>query len=417
MANLKTDAMITRLEKEIEERSTFIEGLTAGAQDAERDLTENEHELMSEARKRIEQCERQLETLTETRHAAVRARKRIDDVDRELTKLRGQVDRESEVEYRSAGEWIRDHWHAHVGDREAQERLEVYARSADHQTTADNAGLLPDPIVGPLVNFVDASRPVVMALGVQPITTSPFRRSRVSQHTQVARQTDGTTTDITEKVELASQKMTITSDTVTAETYGGYVNVSRQNIDWSQPNVYDVIVNDLAEQYAIVTEAVACDALQAVNTTAVEYPLVTGNNFDADALAAAIWEARAGVYNAVKGKGSVFLAIAPDRLAAFGPLFAPYGPQNQQGTGFSASAFSQGPVGVISGIPVYMTAGLAQGEAFMVSTSALELYEQRIGTLQVVEPSVLGVQIAYAGYFATYTAAAAGIVPLEEGTA
>ena len=64
-----------------------------------------------------------------------------------------------------------------------------------------------------------------------------------------------------------------------------------------------------------------------------------------------------------------------------------------------------------------MTAGLASTEAFMVSTAALELYEQRIGTLQVVEPSVLGVQVAYAGYFATYTAAAGGIVPLEEGTA
>ena len=417
MTTFKSDAMITRLEKELEERNTFIEGLAAGAQDADRDLTDTEHELMSEARKRIEQVERQLDTLYETRQAAVRSRKRVDEVDRELTKLRGQVDRAAEVEYRSAGEWIRDHWHAHVGDREAQERLEVYARSADHQTTADNAGLLPDPIVGPLVNFVDAARPVVMALGTQPITTSPFRRSKVGQHTQVARQTDGTTTDITEKVELASQKMTITSDTVTAETYGGYVNISRQNIDWSQPNVYDVIVNDLAEQYAIVTETVACDALQAVNTQAVEYPLVTGNSFSGDALAAAIWEARAAVYTAVKGRGSVFLAIAPDRLAAFGPLFAPYGPQNQQGSGFSAAAFSQGPVGTISGIPVYMTAGLGSTEAFMVSTAALELYEQRIGTLQVVEPSVLGVQVAYAGYFATYTAATGGIVPLEEGTA
>lgn len=412
MSSLKTDAMIVRLEKEVEERSTFIEGLVAGAQDAERDLTANENELMADARKRIEACETQLVSLTETRHAATRARKRVDDVDRELTKLRGQVDRESEVEYRSAGAYIKDVWHSHVGDKDARERLEIFNRTADHQTTADNAGLLPDPIVGPLVNFVDATRPLVMALGTSPITTSPFRRSRVTQQTEVARQTDGTTDDITEKVELASQKMLITSDTVTAETYGGYVNVSRQNIDWTSPNAFDAVVNSLAEQYAIVTEAVACDALQAVNTTAVEYAL----NPTGDELAAAIWEARADVYTAVKGKGSVLIAIAPDRLADFGPLFAPYGPQNQQGTGFAAANFNQGVVGVISGIPVYMTAGLASGEAFVMSTAALELYEQRIGVLQVVEPSVLGVQVAYAGYFATYTASAGGIVPLEEGT-
>lgn len=412
MSNIKSDAMLTRLEKEVEERNAFIEGLVSGAQDADRDLTDTEHELMGEARKRIEVCERQVESISEGRAAGMRARKRVDEVDRELGRLRDRVDRGG-VEYRSAGAYVMDVWHGHVGDTDARERLEVFNRTADHQTTADNAGLLPDPIVGPLVNFIDATRPVVMALGTQPITTSPFRRSRVTQQTEVARQTDGGTAEITEKVELASQKMLITSDTVTAETYGGYVNVSRQNIDWTSPSAYDAVVNSLAEQYAIVTEAVACDAIQAVNTSAVEYPL----NPTGDELSAAIWAARAAVYTAVKGRGSVLIAIAPDRLADFGPLFAPYGAFNQQGTGFSAADFNQGVVGVISGIPVYMTAGLASGEAFVLSTAALELYEQRIGTLSVVEPSVLGVQVAYAGYFATYTAAAGGIVPLEEGTA
>jgi hypothetical protein len=37
----------------------------------------------------------------------------------------------------------------------------------------------------------------------------------------------------------------------------------------------------------------------------------------------------------------------------------------------------------------------------VLSTAAMETYEDRIGSLQVVEPSVLGVQVAYAGYFAT----------------
>ena len=35
----------------------------------------------------------------------------------------------------------------------------------------------------------------------------------------------------------------------------------------------------------------------------------------------------------------------------------------------------------------------------MLSSSALEVYEDRIGSLQVIEPSVLGVQVAYAGYY------------------
>jgi hypothetical protein len=38
------------------------------------------------------------------------------------------------------------------------------------------------------------------------------------------------------------------------------------------------------------------------------------------------------------------------------------------------------------------------------------VYEDRIGSLQVVEPSVLGVQVAYAGYFASLIVEATGIV-------
>ena len=69
-------------------------------------------------------------------------------------------------------------------------------------------------------------------------------------------------------------------------------------------------------------------------------------------------------------------------------------------------------MGTISGIPVVMSAGLLPGEAFLFSSSAIECFEQRVGTLQVVEPSVFGLQVAYAGYFSTLVTAEAAIVPL-----
>ena len=53
---------------------------------------------------------------------------------------------------------------------------------------------------------------------------------------------------------------------VTAETYGGYVNVSRQDIDWTQPGIMDIIINDLAGQYAIQTEDATAIALEAAAT-------------------------------------------------------------------------------------------------------------------------------------------------------
>ena len=49
-----------------------------------------------------------------------------------------------------------------------------------------------------------------------------------------------------------------------------------------------------------------------------------------------------------------------------------------------------------------------------MSTAAAEVYETRVGQLQVVEPSVLGVQVAYAGYFTPLVIDATGIIAITK---
>jgi hypothetical protein len=114
----------------------------------------------------------------------------------------------------------------------------------------------------------------------------------------------------------------------------------------------------------------------------------------------------------VKGQGRLVIGVAPDRLAAFGPLFTPIPTAVGPGEGLSAGNFGSGPVGAISGIPVYLSAGLASTKAFLFSTAAIEAFEQRVGTLQVTEPSVLGVQVAYAGYFSSLMISNNGVIEL-----
>jgi hypothetical protein len=58
-------------------------------------------------------------------------------------------------------------------------------------------------------------------------------------------------------------------------------------------------------------------------------------------------------------------------------------PQSAQSAGFAAGNFNQGVMGSISGVQVLMSAGLGTGEAFLFSTASLEVFEQRVGTLQV----------------------------------
>jgi HK97 family phage major capsid protein len=406
--NNHSDAMVSRLEKEIEERNAFIEGTVANAQDAERDLTENETELIGEAQKRIEVVEQQLRSLDAARESTRKARKRADDLQKAMAEMRYEVDK-GEVEYRTAGEWIADSVKAHNGNRDAQERMEMFVRAAAHQTTGDNAGVIPEPIVGNVINFIDAARPLVSAIGPQPLTSDSWKRPRVTQSTSVDVQgAAGLAAD--EKTELVSQKMLISSLTANAVTYGGYVNVSRQNIDFSNPQILDIVVNDLAAQYAIQTEAATAAEIEATATAAVGYG-TAGNETDRT-VAAALWSAAASAYTAVKGQGRLILAVSPGALGTFGPLFAPVSPRDAQSTGFSAGSFGQGGMGAISGIQVVMSAGLTAGTAYVFSTAAIEVFEQRVGSLQVTEPSVLGLQVAYAGYFTPLTIEDDAIIPL-----
>ncbi len=406
------DAMIRRLEKELEERNSAAQALVANAQDGERDLNDPEKETLAGLRGRMTELRSQLTELESTADLAAQVNDRMKQVDQAITTARrtGSM----EVEYRSTGAYLVDYIAAQTGSQSARERLEVFGRAAAHQKTSDNLGVIPDPIIGDVLNFIDAARPIVTALGPRDMPSATWYRPKVTQHTTVAAQgVAGAAAD--EKAELSSQKMTITRLTGNAVTYGGYVNVSRQNIDFSNPQMLDAVVNDLASQYAIQTEAALGTALIATTNT-VELTTAIGGVATAAELTAALWTAAGNIYNATKGTGQIILAIQPARLGSWGSLFAPVNPQNAQSTGFQASDFRSGLMGNVSGIPAYVSAGLASAPAttygIVMSTSAVEVYEQRVGSLQATEPSVLGVQVAYAGYFTPMTVETGGVQEL-----
>lgn len=398
MAAAATDDVIRTYEQELEERSTFVDQIVGGSKG--RDLNPGEMELVTKATDRMTAINELVGPLRETRRIALESRQNIADLQRDVAIARSPEQFRGEIEYRSAGEYIVDRWKAGVGMQDAMERQSLYHRAAAHQTTADNMGIIPTPVVGGVLNYIDVSRPIVSVLAPLDVPGGRFMRPRVTQHTAVGEQT-------AEKTELASQKMLITSTPVDMNTYGGYVNVSRQNIDWSTPSIMDLVVQDLAGQYAKMTEQVAADVLVGDATAGGS---TFGPGDDEAAVAGAIWAGVAAIYAEMPGAGRVVLFVSPDMLTAIGPLFAPYNGQNAQGTGFSAAGFgSGGPVGTVSGVPVYMSWALPPATALLTNTAAAETYEQRIGGLSVTEPSVLGVQVAYAGYFAAVVLTPEGV--------
>jgi hypothetical protein len=240
-------------------------------------------------------------------------------------------------------------------------------------------------------------------LGPREVPGGRFTRPRVTQHTQVAVQAG-------EKVELASRKMLIDSTPVDMSTYGGYVNVSRQNIDWSVPQIMDLVVQDLAAQYAIQTELAT--ATELVSNATAGNPQIPASGADAADVSAALWAAAGAAYSAMPGAGRLVLLVSPDMLGVIGGLFANVNPTNAISGGFAAGDFASGVMGTVSGITVVMSTQLPPGTALVVNTAAAEVYEQRIGALSVTEPSVLGVQVAYAGHFAPVVLTPAGVIDI-----
>ena len=169
----------------------------------------------------------------------------------------------------------------------------------------------------------------------------------------------------------------------------------------------DIIINDLASRYAIQTEAATGTTLDGSTSTNVGY----GASPTAATIRAAIWSAASTIFTATAGQGRVVLALAPDRLNVFGPLFTPIVSVAQTGDGLSAGDYSSGLVGAVAGSRRTCRRVWPRARR-SCSPAPIDVFEQRVGTLQVTEPSVLGVQVAYAGYFTPLRLVDNGIIEL-----
>jgi HK97 family phage major capsid protein len=392
--------MLSRFQAELEERQTFANGLVEAAESAGRDLSSEEMDLFTRARDRMQDIVRQMEPLRDGARIAVESRARTAELVGMYQQARSP---QSNVEYRTAGAYIVDLYLAQLGDTDAIRRQETFNRVAAHQTTADNPGLLPETIVAPIVNYIQVARPLVNTIGVTSLGSGAWSYARVTQHTSVAKQAG-------EKTELASRKMTVTKTPLGADTFGGYVNVSKQDINRSSPAILDMIINDLAEQYAIATELETGTTL---TTAATAGPVIPTGPATPAAVAAAIWTAAGTVFANTKGQGTTVVAVAPDMLGLIGPIFPPVNPTNAYSSGFQLP-LDQGVNGSIAGLSVVMSAGLAAGTILVFSTAAAKTFEYSYGNLQVVEPSVWGVQVGYAGDFDAVVIEPTGIVKVTK---
>lgn len=283
------------------------------------------------------------------------------------------------------------------GGHEFAQMNENIRAAAPDVITTDTPGILPTPILAPVYNNFRGLRPVVDAIGAKamPGGGKIFIRPEVTTHTSMAVQS-------AENAALQSGTFVVYNNQVTKNTYGGYVTISEQDLDWTDPAVLSLVLDDMGRIYANQTDDVAADALVAgATTTAV---LSDANLLLADKVVAFVYDAAATILSASNGNLPTHLFVASDVFASLGklsdtalrPLFPQTGPMNAYGTMSPGSVES-----VAFGLRVVVDRNFAAKTMIVGDASGFEIFEQQKGAISIDNPSTLSRTIAFRGYFAT----------------
>jgi hypothetical protein len=426
-----SNATIDRLEQERATQCDFIEQTLAKVEERGGDLVEAETRNLEGAKDRVKEIDAQLVPLREFeelrnahrsnngghRPAGGQEPRRLGAE----TQARGH-------EYYSMGAMLADAYRANnEQDTEARARLESIGRgvvngkltvtdrgtarsvdesyvrsltgearaSAPHITTTEIPGLLPVSIVGPVINDIDASRPFLNSIGVKDmsgIKGKTFSRPIVTTHVGVGVQAS-------EKAELEDGQLVVGDVDFTKATYGGWANVSRQSIDWSSPEMWDALLADFVDVYAQVTENAAADAfVTAVQTGDVLATVAaTGTNPTIAELVTALYGAAVQTYTgSSKLPNHVWMSL--DMWSQLG-ITMDVASATTAGDGIGSNNLQNLQQGGMLGLPRTVVPSFPAATLIIGRTDRVEAYEDRIGFLSSVEPNVLGVQVAYGGYF------------------
>ena len=294
---------------------------------------------------------------------------------------------------------------AAVQEYSASKRTALQAAAGDVLTT-DTPGLLPVPVLGPLVQDLNFLRPVCEAVGVRAYPdggrSKTFIRPTITTHTSVASQS-------TELTAVSATTMVIASNSVSKTTLAGQVSLSSQDISFTSPEAMSLILNDLMGEYMIASDNLAADNLLTAATSS------------------GVWDGTVtdllkSVYDAANDVSSnrnwlpTHMFVSVDVWAQLGQLIGTDGRpvfpllanglsgMNALGSQ-SAASWNGNPLGLqlvvdsnfANKTMIITRVGQGQGDAY-------EFYESIQGLLSVDTPATLGKTMSFHGYVSTFAA-------------
>jgi hypothetical protein len=278
--------------------------------------------------------------------------------------------------------------------------------AAPNITTADTPGILPEIITGTVYDGLNPIRPFVSAIGAKamPQSGATFRRPVITVRPTVTQQPTGQLNP------LDPSTVTVANNNVNKLTFGTYVTMSEQDLDWTDPASINIVLNQLAIAYGQATDNYAVDTCHAAIT---QTSAVADTSDPADWIAA-IYEGARQI-SASSNYLPSHMVVTPATWAALGslvdstgrPVFPQIGAMNAPGE-LSANSWNGNPLGLVLVVDKNAPGsfmGHAAGPA-----AGFEFYEQQKGAISVDVPSTLGRTIAYRGYAAAFMADATKFV-------
>lgn len=282
----------------------------------------------------------------------------------------------------------------------------VLEAAAGDVLTTDTPGLLPVPVLGPLVQDLNFVRPVVSAVGVRAYpdggSQKTFVRPTITTHTAAGVQSS-------ELSAVTAQTMVIAANSVAKTTIAGSVQLSVQDIDFSSPAAMNLILNDLMGEAMYASDNFCADNLLTAASSSGVWDLTAAD------LVKSIYDAAADISNG-RNWFPTHMLVSPDVWAQLGqvvdstnaPLFPFVGAgltgMNRLGSQ-NATSWNGNPLGLELVVDSNFAAktmiitrlNTGNGDAF-------EYYEQVRGLMSVEVPSTLGRQFSYHMYSSTFAA-------------
>jgi hypothetical protein len=214
---------------------------------------------------------------------------------------------------------------------------------------------------------------------------------------------------------LTASTVEVSNTDISKLSFGTYVTVSEQDLDWSDPASIDIILNQLAIAYGQATDNYAVDTCHAAIS---QTSAVTDTAVGADWVAA-IYEGARQI-SLTTNYLPTHMIVTPGSWAAIAsstddqnrPVFPFVGAPNLMGQNAAGNAaantWNGNPLGLVLVVDKNAPGsfmGHAAGPA-----AGFEFYEQQKGAISVDVPATLGRTIAFRGYAAAFMADATKFV-------